>query len=398
MAQDRRKAAEDNYRQKFKDFGLDERFEFIRREWSRERDRRFWCKCKACGVEFLAWPDVFKGRQDHLLCPNCGAASDGNDVWERSPLCDQAMEYYCQGHSVKETAERYGVTTAKINGSVKKRRLTNGRDWREAGRAASVASQKEKAIQRIKERLEVLGYEYLGGYESKNKRIRIRCKICESEFERSIETVRDGIVVCKACDHRLAMRRQAERKELKQIQNELKRAEKEAERIKNNPLGLSSYQLEREKKLDEVFVCKECGKEYTPRQYMQSEGLTLFSNVGYCSHECKRKSENRKRGDIRRNTGVRDSHRHRARKYGCDYDSSVTLPKLIKLKGLRCGICGGMCDPNDHAWTIYMGPMSPTIDHIVPMSKGGGHTWDNVQVAHAICNSYKCDRMEEVIA
>lgn len=398
MAQDRRKAAEDNYRQKFKDFGLDERFEFIRREWSKERDKRFWCKCKTCGKEFLAWPEVFRGRQGHLLCPNCGAASDGNDVWERSPLCDQAMEYYCQGHSVKETAERYGVTTAKINGSVKKRRLTNGRDWREAGKTARIASQKEKAIQRIKERLEVLGYEYLGGYESENKRIRIRCKKCESEFERSIETVRDGIIVCKACDHRLAMYRQAERKKLKQIRNELKRAEKEAERIKNNPLGLSFYQLEREKKLDEVFVCKECGKEYTPRQYMQSVGVTYFSNAGYCSKECKRKMENRLSKASKRAKGTIENHRHRARKYGCAYDSSVTLPKLIKFKGLRCGICGRMCDPNDHSWSKYFGPMYPTIDHIIPMSKGGGHTWDNVQVAHAICNSYKCDRMEEVIA
>ena len=131
---------------------------------------------------------------------------------------------------------------------------------------------------------------------------------------------------------------------------------------------------------------------------MQSVGVTYFSNAGYCSKECKRKIENRLSKASKRANGISGNHRHRARKYGCAYDSSVTLPKLIKFKGLRCGICGGMCDPNDHAWTEYMGPMSPTIDHIIPMSKGGGHTWDNVQVAHAICNSYKCDRMEEVIA
>jgi 5-methylcytosine-specific restriction endonuclease McrA len=48
-----------------------------------------------------------------------------------------------------------------------------------------------------------------------------------------------------------------------------------------------------------------------------------------------------------------------------------------------------MCDPNDHEWTKHFGPTSPTIDHIIPMAKGGGHIWDNVQVAHAICNSTK---------
>ena len=59
-------------------------------------------------------------------------------------------------------------------------------------------------------------------------------------------------------------------------------------------------------------------------------------------------------------------------------------------------MCGKMCDPNDHSWTEHHGPMSPTIDHIIPMSKGGGHTWDNVQIAHAICNSRKRDVIEEV--
>lgn len=27
-----------------------------------------------------------------------------------------------------------------------------------------------------------------------------------------------------------------------------------------------------------------------------------------------------------------------------------------------------------------------TIDHVVPLSLGGQHTWDNVKAAHAICN------------
>jgi 5-methylcytosine-specific restriction endonuclease McrA len=48
-----------------------------------------------------------------------------------------------------------------------------------------------------------------------------------------------------------------------------------------------------------------------------------------------------------------------------------------------------MCDWNDHSWSEYSGPLYPSIDHIVPMSKGGDHVWNNVQVAHIICNSYK---------
>ena len=38
----------------------------------------------------------------------------------------------------------------------------------------------------------------------------------------------------------------------------------------------------------------------------------------------------------------------------------------------------------------------PTVDHIVPLSKGGTHTWNNVQLAHMACNSGKCDKTRGV--
>lgn len=33
----------------------------------------------------------------------------------------------------------------------------------------------------------------------------------------------------------------------------------------------------------------------------------------------------------------------------------------------------------------------PSIDHVIPISKGGTHTWDNVRLAHHHCNSIKKD-------
>lgn len=29
------------------------------------------------------------------------------------------------------------------------------------------------------------------------------------------------------------------------------------------------------------------------------------------------------------------------------------------------------------------------MDHKKPISKGGSHTWDNIQLAHHVCNSRK---------
>ena len=41
--------------------------------------------------------------------------------------------------------------------------------------------------------------------------------------------------------------------------------------------------------------------------------------------------------------------------------------------------------------TVICGPMYPSIDHIYPVSKGGMHAWNNVQLAHRKCNTYKSD-------
>jgi 5-methylcytosine-specific restriction endonuclease McrA len=38
----------------------------------------------------------------------------------------------------------------------------------------------------------------------------------------------------------------------------------------------------------------------------------------------------------------------------------------------------------------------PTHDHIVPVSKGGKHTWDNAQLAHFECNTKKNAKLPEV--
>lgn len=37
-----------------------------------------------------------------------------------------------------------------------------------------------------------------------------------------------------------------------------------------------------------------------------------------------------------------------------------------------------------------------TLDHVMPRSKGGQHSWDNVVAACAPCNSYKADRTPEL--
>ena len=91
--------------------------------------------------------------------------------------------------------------------------------------------------------------------------------------------------------------------------------------------------------------------------------------------------------------GVYGKHcERRAIRYGVDWEKGITLKALIERDNGVCQICGRPVDINDvkdgHIRKNY-----PTIDHIIPLSKGGPHTWNNVQLAHMGCNSGKCDRI-----
>ena len=63
--------------------------------------------------------------------------------------------------------------------------------------------------------------------------------------------------------------------------------------------------------------------------------------------------------------------------------------KILKTQTI-CGICG---KPVDFSLK-YPHPLSPTVDHIIPVSKGG-HPSDisNLQLAHRCCNREKSDKL-----
>jgi len=42
---------------------------------------------------------------------------------------------------------------------------------------------------------------------------------------------------------------------------------------------------------------------------------------------------------------------------------------------------------------VYCGSSATSIDHVVPRSRGGTHTWDNVVIACFRCNNVKSDRL-----
>jgi 5-methylcytosine-specific restriction endonuclease McrA len=84
-------------------------------------------------------------------------------------------------------------------------------------------------------------------------------------------------------------------------------------------------------------------------------------------------------------------YRLRALNYEIEYDESITLKAVRKRDKDICQICGLFVDDTDIK-NGHIRRMYPTVDHIIPLSKGGSHTWDNVRLAHMACNAGKCDR------
>lgn len=90
-----------------------------------------------------------------------------------------------------------------------------------------------------------------------------------------------------------------------------------------------------------------------------------------------------------------DKHRaqhstRRARKYDNGPVESISYFIVFQRDCGQCKLC--LLDVDKNA--VYPDPLAGTIDHVIPLSKGGTHTYDNVQLAHSICNSRKGNRID----
>lgn len=80
------------------------------------------------------------------------------------------------------------------------------------------------------------------------------------------------------------------------------------------------------------------------------------------------------------------AHRHRARKRGARVES-IYRRKIFERDNWVCHICG---DPVNRE--AKNGDLDyPTLDHIIPLARGGAHSMANLKPAHAWCNSVKRD-------
>ena len=85
-----------------------------------------------------------------------------------------------------------------------------------------------------------------------------------------------------------------------------------------------------------------------------------------------------------------EEHAHSAIRRGVTKAELLKPKEIYERDGWRCGICGKGVDGR----LKYPHPMSPSLDHIIPIdpSQGGTHTRDNVRCSHLVCNVRRGNR------
>jgi len=109
----------------------------------------------------------------------------------------------------------------------------------------------------------------------------------------------------------------------------------------------------------------------------ESFSTTLKSQT-YCDSSCRAyaKELRLRRTANRLETNARHRYRHKV---------------YIRDKGI-CQICFDLV----HLSTQYPDPKSPSLDHIIPVSKGGTNALKNLRITHWICNVNRGNRTEQI--
>lgn len=268
--------------------------------------------------------------------------------------------------SIEEIAEMLGLSLGTVRSVCKENglsgRIAKGRqDYAAIGRKVREANRKTE--EEAKQYIEGFGipFEYVGGYTNSDSKCDIKCKTCGAIINASVVAIRQGgYKTCVECSKAATRERRRIAKEKKQNRKHIDKSIREAQK-----------EAERESK-KRIAICVECGEQFT----------TYKQNKVCCSSECSRKRQN--------------NHKDRRLKKVEYVDKSITLQSLYKRDGGVCYICRKKCNLEDYIvrdGTTICGDFYPSIDHVVPLSKGGSHSWDNVRLAHRLCNTIKsnCD-------
>ena len=156
-------------------------------------------------------------------------------------------------------------------------------------------------------------------------------------------------------------------------------------------------------------VCRQCGKELPKfkTRFCSDDCKTRYNHIksGMIQHDqilkkicpiCGKEFETWRSQQITCSRKCLNKRRQRlADNYGITIDHDITRQKLMERDKGICQICGLPVDPSDYTIVngkFITGDNYPSVDHIIPKTKGGLHEWSNVQLTHYRCNVKKSNK------
>ena len=266
---------------------------------------------------------------------------------------DAIRSYYAEGHTAKETAKMFGASKDHVKFLCKG--IRSGNQYQNG--MVDIEAHVVKSLEE-----HAPNFEYIGGYTTSDGFVDVKCKICGTVLHKSWVTIRHGHVTCEGCMYL----ERAEKERQRQLQKLQKQKEQE-ERERARWINASCNQLS-------MSICPCCG-------------VLFFSSHRrrYCSEQCSKRVQYAV-GKDKRLKKIKNAV----------VDKGITLRRLYERDNGKCYICGRVCDwsdceRRDGAFIAY--DNYPSIDHVIPLSKGGLHAWDNVRLACRGCNTKKRDRI-----
>ena len=198
-------------------------------------------------------------------------------------------------------------------------------------------------------------FKYVSGYENSESVVTLQCKQCLNSLSRNAQFVRrDKKIICEHC----------KQQDIEQT-NQLKKKQRELRKL-ISVLKKRITSLKRVQRQQLILSCKNCGVGFSRDK---------LNRRTFCSYTCSKRFANKTKQLLRQEKLYKNGK----------VDYSISLEKLIKKHNGMCVLCNEkVVLTKDYQHSLY-----PSIDHIIPISKGGTHTWDNVQLAHRGCNGLK---------
>lgn len=296
--------------------------------------------------------------------PELASCNLGKRIIDWEKYKQDIVDLRNQGKGYSEISRIIGIDKTSIAKFCKKNNIEMTAEEKDLSKKYALSE--DKLLQRI----DTLAFEYLGGYKNYDSTIRIRCKVCNAEFNRYADAaIRHGIT----CPNCLAIERERIKSE-KNIAKEKLILKKQAEKQQRQ------NEKDEQDKQRKYRTCKNCGVIFysdtcrTLCDKCKKDTIRIHQRKYYKSKEIKR----------------------RIKIKSAMVDNDITVQALAERDNNICYLCNKPVDFSDYydnGVAIICGNNYPSIDHVIPLAKGGLHSWDNVKLAHRICNSKKSDNL-----